>query len=71
MLYYKESEGTSQIHKVKAQAAENGVNGWYEHSVDLSAIPEGVIEKAEFSFVCGDGRLPYVFLDDIVLVPKG
>ena len=71
VLYYKESEGTSQIHKVKAQAAENGVNGWYEYSVDLSAIPEGVIEKAEFSFTCGDSRLPYVFLDDIVLVPKG
>ena len=70
VLYYKEKDGTSLVHRIKATAADNGKNGWYEHSVDLSGIPEGEIEKAEFSFTRGDGRLSYIFLDDIVLVPK-
>lgn len=70
VLYYKENEGTSFVHKIKATAAENGKNGWFEHSVDLSDIPAGEIEKAEFSFTRGENRLSYVFLDDIVLVPK-
>ena len=70
VLYYKEKDGTSLVHKVKATAAENGKNGWYEHSVDLSCIPEGAIEKAEFSFTRGENRLSYVFVDDMVIVPK-
>ena len=70
ILYYKEKDGTSLVHSINATAAENGKNGWFEHSVDLSGIPVGEIEKAEFSFTRGADRLSYVFLDDIVLVPK-
>ena len=70
VLSYKEKDGTSLIHRLKATAEENGVNGWFGHSFDLSEIPEGKIEKAEFSFTRGEDRLSYVFLDDIVLVPK-
>lgn len=70
VLCYKEKDGTSLTHKIKATAAENGKNGWFEHSFDLSGIPTGEIEKAEFSFTRGENRLSYIFFDDIVLVPK-
>lgn len=70
VLYYKEKEGTRLVHKIKATCAENGHLGWFEHSLDLSGIPEGEIEKAEFLFTRGENRLSYVFINDIVLVPK-
>ena len=57
VLHYKEKDGTSLVHRIKATAAEDGTNGWYDHSVDLSEISEGEIEKAEFSFTRGEGRL--------------
>ena len=70
VLHYKEKEGMRVTRKIKATHAENGNIGWYEHSVDLSDIPAGVIEKAEFVFTRGENRLSYIFLDNIVLVPK-
>ena len=70
VLHYKEKEGTKLVHKIKATHAESGHLGWFENSIDLSGIPEGEIEKAEFLFTRGESRLSYVFVDDIVLVPK-
>ena len=70
ILYYKEENGTRLTHKIKAAAAENGKNGWFEHSFDLSSIPTGEIEKSEFFFTRGEGRLSYIFLDNIILVPN-
>jgi hypothetical protein len=70
VLTYAEKDGTRLIHTCRAAAAEEGRNGWYEHTVDLVSIPEGTIEKAEFRFTRGDGRLSYVFMDDLILVPK-
>ena len=70
VLYYKEKDGTRLTHRIKATAEENGVNGWYRHHFDFSEIPAGKIEKAEFSFTRGESRLSYVFVDDMVLVPK-
>ena len=70
VLHYKEKERTRLVHRVAVTPSENGKNGWYEHTADLSGIPIGEIEKAEFLFTRGEDRLSYVFLDDIVLVPK-
>ena len=70
VLTYAEKDGTRLTHTCRAAAAEEGRNGWYEHTVDLVSIPEGTIEKAEFRFTRGDGRLSYVFMDDLILVPK-
>ena len=70
VLHYKENNGTSIVHRIKATHAETGRLGWYDHSFDLSEIPEGEIKKAEFSFTRGENRLSYVFINDIVLVPK-
>ena len=69
-LHYEEANGTCITHTITASRAESGRLGWLEHSFDLSAIPEGRIKKAELIFIRGENRLSYVFIDDLILVPK-
>ena len=70
VLHYKEINGKKITYSVKSEVEEKLSYGWAVHKFDLSAIPVGTVEKAEFSFTHTAGRVPFVNVDNIVLVPK-
>ena len=70
VLYYKEVNGQKITYTVCSEAEQKLSYGWAVHSFDLTNIPVGVIERAEFSFTHTAGKVPFVNLDNFVLVPK-
>ena len=70
ILYYKEIGGKRITMSIKSEVEKKLSYGWAVHSFDLTEIPVGTIEKAELSFTHTAGRVPFVNVDNIVLVPK-
>ena len=70
ILYYKEVGGKRITMSIKSEVEKKLSYGWAVHNFDLTEIPVGTIEKAELSFTHTAGRVPFVNVDNITLVPK-
>ncbi len=55
---------------IPGQMTQALAGGWGRYVFDFSSVPEGRIEKAEFSFTLRDNPLRYVNIDSLTLVPR-
>ena len=70
VLYYKEENGMAVTYSVNGEVTAAKAYGWQRRTFDLTSIPKGVIEKMELSFKHTAGKVPFVNIDNIDIVPK-
>lgn len=69
-LYYKEENGARLAYSVNGVFDGEDMPGWGKCTFELTQIPKGHIEKAEFAFKSKANKVPFALIDCMIMVPK-